>query len=145
MRLVWLATLSVEGDTRWTRYEKFPELSVEGFHANVTLFSVVAVTCRFVGVVGGVRSRAAKAGEVPKSDTSTARIAAATLAVRQKGTFLIMLYLQSPLRSFTTAARLFKKLYVLNASLDWLNSIPKRGMIRLSGRGELLDLKGLRT
>jgi hypothetical protein len=49
-----------------------------------------------VGLVGGLRSRAAKAGDVPNNDTSTARIAAATLAVRQNGTFLIMLYLQSP-------------------------------------------------
>src|SRR5688572_21996706 len=79
VRLVWLATLSMDGDTRWTRYEKFPELSVEASQANVTLFAVVTVTCRLVGVVGGVRS-----------------FAAATRAVRQKGTFLIMLYLQSP-------------------------------------------------
>src|SRR5215207_2027999 len=85
----------MDGDTRWTRYEKFPELSVEASQANVTLFTVVAVTCRLVGVVGGVRSFAARAGEVLKSITSTTRIVATTLAVRQNGTFLIMLYLQS--------------------------------------------------
>ena len=82
----------------WTRYEKFPELSVEGFHANVTLFSVVAVTRRFVGVVGGVRSFAARTGDGLRSNASSTRIAAATRAVRQYGTVLIMLYLQSPHR-----------------------------------------------
>jgi hypothetical protein len=40
-----------------TRYEKLPELSVDGFQASVTVVSVVAVIRRFVGVVGGVRSR----------------------------------------------------------------------------------------
>jgi hypothetical protein len=57
-------------------------------------------------LVGGLRSWAANAGEVPNNDTSTTMIAAATLVVRQKGTILIMLYLQSPQRSFATAARL---------------------------------------
>ena len=66
----------------WIRYVKLPELSVEGFQANVTLVAVMAVVCRLVGCVGGVRSRAAKAGVVPKSDTSTTRITA-TLAARQ--------------------------------------------------------------
>jgi hypothetical protein len=94
--LVWLATLSMDGDTRWTRYEKFPELSVEASQANVTLFAVVTVTCKLVGVVGGVRSFAARADDGLRSNASTTRIAAATRAVRQKGTFLIMLYLQSP-------------------------------------------------
>jgi hypothetical protein len=72
-----------------------PELSVEGFHANVTVVWVMAVVCRLVGVVGALRSLPAKAGEVPKTDTSTTRTNA-TVAARQKGMFLIMLYLQSP-------------------------------------------------
>jgi hypothetical protein len=71
VRLVWLATLSMDGDTRWTRYEKFPELSVEASQAKVTLFSVVAVTCKLVGVVGGVRSFAARAGDGLRSNAST--------------------------------------------------------------------------
>jgi hypothetical protein len=33
-----------------------PELSVDGFHFSVTVFSVIAVTTRPVGVVGGVLS-----------------------------------------------------------------------------------------
>jgi hypothetical protein len=40
-----------------TRYEKLPELSVEALQASEMLASVVAVIRRFVGVVGGVRSR----------------------------------------------------------------------------------------
>jgi hypothetical protein len=78
----------------WTRYVKLPELSVEGFQANVTLVAVLAVVCRLVGCVGGVWSLAAKAGVVPKSDTSVTTTSA-TLTARQRGTFLIMLYLQS--------------------------------------------------
>jgi hypothetical protein len=70
-----------------------------------------------VGLVGGVRSRAANAGELPKIDTSITRIAA-TKAARQKEIFLIMLYLQSPVRSFTAAARLPDERYVLEASPD---------------------------
>jgi hypothetical protein len=39
------------------RYVKLPELSVEGPHDSVTLCSVTLTTVRFVGAVGGVRSR----------------------------------------------------------------------------------------
>jgi|RhiMetdeSRZDD1v2_1073273.scaffolds.fasta_scaffold310971_3 hypothetical protein len=70
----------MDGDTRWTRYEKLPKLSVEASQANLTLFAVVAVTYRFVGVVGGVRSFAARAGDGLRSNASTTRIAAATRA-----------------------------------------------------------------
>jgi hypothetical protein len=77
-------------------YVKVPELSVDGSQASVTRCGVRDVTRRFAGLVGGLRSPAAKAVEVPKNETSTARIAAATLAVRQNGIVLIMLYLQSP-------------------------------------------------
>jgi hypothetical protein len=52
-----------------TRYEKLPELSVDAFQASEMLVSVVAVIRRFVGVVGGVRSR---------------RVAPAVLAPRQR-------------------------------------------------------------
>jgi hypothetical protein len=68
------------------------------------------------GFVGGLRSRAAKAGEVPKSDTSTTRIAA-TLAVRQKGMYLFILCLLTD-KKFEAAARLLAHIYVLNVWLD---------------------------
>jgi len=80
---------------------KDARVSVDGFQANDTWYDVTDVTLKLVGLVGGVRSRAAKAGEMPKTDTSTTRIAAtralsaATRAVRQKEIFLIILYLQS--------------------------------------------------
>ena len=50
-------------DAIWIRYLTLPELSVEGFQANVTLVGVMAVVCRLVGVVGALRSLAAKTGE----------------------------------------------------------------------------------
>jgi len=67
----------MDGDTRWTRYEKFPELSVEASQARVTLFAVVTVTCRLVGVVGGVRSFAARTGDGLRSNASTISITTA--------------------------------------------------------------------
>ena len=94
----------MEGDTLWTRYETLPELSVEGFQARDTVVCVLAVTRKFVGVVGAVRSRAAKAGEVLKSITSTTKIVATTLAVRQKGIFLFILCLLTD-QKFDAAAR----------------------------------------
>ena len=36
------------------RYVTLPELSVEGFHANVAVVWATAVVCRLVGVVGAV-------------------------------------------------------------------------------------------
>ena len=36
------------------RYVTMPELSVEGFHANVAVVWAMAVVCRLVGVVGAV-------------------------------------------------------------------------------------------
>ena len=51
-----------------------------------------------MGLVGGVPSRAAKAGEVLKTDMGIARIAA-TLAVRQREMCWVMLYLLLLLRS----------------------------------------------
>jgi hypothetical protein len=44
-----------------TRYEKLPELSLDAFHASEMVVLVVAVMRRFVGTVGGVRSRRAAA------------------------------------------------------------------------------------
>ena len=78
---------------------------MEGSQAKVTLFVVVAVTRRLVGAVGGVRSGAAKAGEVLKSITSTTRIVAMTLAVRQKRMFLFILCLLTD-KKYDAAARL---------------------------------------
>jgi hypothetical protein len=68
------------------------------------------------GLVGGVRSRAAKAGDVPNNDTSTTRIAA-----RQKRTFLIMLYLQSPHKKFYNRRAAANERYVVDALPDWLD------------------------
>ena len=36
------------------RYVTLPELSMEGFHANVAVVWATAVVCRLVGVVGAV-------------------------------------------------------------------------------------------
>ena len=52
---------------------------MDGYQATITLCAVTDVARRLVGLVDGVRSRAAKAGEVPNNDTSIARIAAARL------------------------------------------------------------------
>ena len=41
-------------DTISTRYVMLPELSVEGFHANVAVVWAMAVAWRLVGVVGAV-------------------------------------------------------------------------------------------
>ena len=120
-----------------TRYVTLPELSVEGFQVSVTLFAVVAVTCRLVGVVGGVRSGAARAGVVPKSDTSTTRIAA-TLAARQYDMLRIMLYLQSPHKKLhNRRAAVYTELYGLNASLDWLSSILRKGRNQRRGGAKI--------
>jgi hypothetical protein len=64
-------------DDIWIRYLTLPELSVEGFQANVTLVWVIAVVCRLVGVVGGVLSLAARTGDGLRSNTSTVSTAAA--------------------------------------------------------------------
>ena len=105
----------------WTLYVTLPELSVEGFQANVTLVAVLAVVCRLVGAVGGVRSGAAKAGEVLKSITSTTRIVATTLAVRQKRMCLFMLCLLTD-NKVDAAARQSNETYVTNAPLDWFRT-----------------------
>src|SRR5215204_3435254 len=69
-----------------TRYEKSPELSVEGFQASVTVVSVVAMTRRFVGVVGGVRSRrAAPAVLAPKATMSTIAPIASPMVLKNIG------------------------------------------------------------
>jgi hypothetical protein len=52
-------------------------LSVEGFHAKVTLVAVMAVVCRLVGVVGALRSFAARAGDGLRSNASTINTTAA--------------------------------------------------------------------
>ena len=67
-------------DAIWIRYLTLPELSVEGFQANVTLVGVMAVVCRLVGVVGALRSLAARTGEGLRSNASTI-ITAATCVV----------------------------------------------------------------
>jgi len=41
-------------DSIWIRYVTLPELSVEGFHANVTVVWATAVVCRLAGVVGAL-------------------------------------------------------------------------------------------
>ena len=106
-------------DTISIRYVTLPELSVEGFQANVTLVGVMAVVCRLVGVVGALRSLAARAGAGLRSNSSTTRIAAATRAVRQKGTFLIMLCLQSPHKNiYNRRAAVYTYIYGLDASSD---------------------------
>src|SRR5215204_1852919 len=69
-----------------TRYEKSPELSVEGFQASVTVVSVVAMTRRIVGVVGGVRSRrAAPAVLAPKATMSTIAPIASPMVLKNIG------------------------------------------------------------
>ena len=99
-------------DTIWIRYRTLPELSVDGFHANVTVVWVVAVARRFVGVVGALRSFAARTGAGLRSNASTTRIAAATLAMRQNGLFLIMLCLLSQIRTLESPrGSLFKYTY----------------------------------
>ena len=53
--LVWLVSMPKEsGEVIWARYVTLPELSVEGFQANVAVDWVRAVTRRSVGVVGAV-------------------------------------------------------------------------------------------
>lgn len=59
----------------WTQYQKFDELSVDGFHASETLVAVVAVMRRLLGVVGGVRSRAADAGAATSTRPQTSAAA----------------------------------------------------------------------
>jgi hypothetical protein len=48
-----------------------PEASKEGFQASDTVYAVTAVTRRFVGRVGGVRSRAADAGDTLRTRANT--------------------------------------------------------------------------
>jgi hypothetical protein len=57
-------------DDIWIRYLTLPELSVEGFQANVTLVWVIAVVCRLVGCVGALRSLAARTGDGLRSNES---------------------------------------------------------------------------
>lgn len=58
---------------------------MDGFQASATWYCVIDVTRRLLGLVGAVRSRAVKAGELPNKDTSTTRIAAARLSTRIYG------------------------------------------------------------
>jgi len=66
------------GPPDWTQYHQFDELSVDGFHASETLFAVEAVMRRLLGVVGGVRSRAADAGAATNSRLKTSAAAMPT-------------------------------------------------------------------
>jgi hypothetical protein len=66
-----------------------PELSVEGFHASDTVYGVMPVTRRFVGVVGGFRSPAADAGETGKINTSTSRLAASAGSLEKSRIFIL--------------------------------------------------------
>jgi hypothetical protein len=54
-----------------TQYQNVEELSVDAFHASETLLAVDAVMRRLLGVVGGVRSRAADAGPATNSRLQT--------------------------------------------------------------------------
>jgi hypothetical protein len=54
----------------WTQYQNVDE-SVDAFHASETLFAVVAVMWRLLGVVGALRSRPADAGAAPSSRLQT--------------------------------------------------------------------------
>jgi hypothetical protein len=58
------------------RYVTLPELSVEGFQANVTLVVFIAVVCRLVGCVGALRSLPARTGVGLKRTESTISTAA---------------------------------------------------------------------
>jgi hypothetical protein len=60
-------------------YQKFPELSVDASHASEMLVGPVAVIRRFVGVVGGVRSRAAPAVLALRATASTSMAAASAV------------------------------------------------------------------
>jgi hypothetical protein len=64
-------------DDIWIRYLTLPELSVEGFQANVTLVVLMAVARRLVGVVGALRSFAARTGDGLRSNASTISTATA--------------------------------------------------------------------
>ena len=59
----------------------------------MTLFSVVAVTCRFVGVVGGVRSFAARTGDGLRSTASTINTVATCVVNFRKYSLFIFLLL----------------------------------------------------
>lgn len=79
-------------DTIWIRYLTLPELSVEGFHANVAVVWVMAVVCRLVGVVGALLSLAARAGDGLRSSASTISTATArAVNIRIYGLFIVLL------------------------------------------------------
>ena len=83
-------------DDIWIRYVTLPELSVEGFQANVALVRVIAVVCRLVGVVGALRSFAgcvaARAGDGLSSRESTIK-ASSVRTVPLKRYHLFMFFL----------------------------------------------------
>jgi hypothetical protein len=62
-------------------YMTVPELSVDGFHVSDTLYGVVPVTRRLVGVVGGLRSLAASTGDAAKTVPRIRATIAQSLAI----------------------------------------------------------------
>ena len=67
-----------------------PELSVDGFHASVTLVCVRPVTRRFVGVVGGVRSLAVRPATEPMTTSASVRTNPALAVRRNAACFPLM-------------------------------------------------------
>jgi hypothetical protein len=59
-----------------------PGEDVAGFQASVTLVWLTLVTCRFVGVVGGVRSLAAAAEPTTTNERTTASPAPTARRIR---------------------------------------------------------------
>jgi hypothetical protein len=72
-------------------YVTLPELSVEGFHARETLYGVMPVTRRLVGVVGGCRSRAAATGATGRINTNTSRMATTAGSLKRSRVFIRLL------------------------------------------------------
>ena len=71
-------------DDIWIRYLTLPELSVEGFHFNETVFDVIAVTTRLVGVVGADLSAFAAADAIlPLKSSAVSKAAAAVAMIRR--------------------------------------------------------------